>query len=247
MKTADISDIKITVIYDNTAYSEQCVSDWGFSCLIEGLDRTILFDTGTGEIPFTVNIRALGVDLAAVDTIVLSHEHFDHVGNLMTCLRINPKVDVVMPRSFSSGIKQIVRDAGAKVIEIDDSAVIAENCISSGDMKSPVINEQAVYILTNRGPIVVTGCAHPGIVEIVHRAVSFLGKDLLLVMGGFHLMNDDRAGIGIIIQKFRDVGVRYVAPTHCTGEPAKRLFAEAYGKNYLECGAGRIFTQKDLA
>jgi 7,8-dihydropterin-6-yl-methyl-4-(beta-D-ribofuranosyl)aminobenzene 5'-phosphate synthase len=63
------------------------VGEWGYSALIEANGYTILFDTG--ERPDTVlrNAEELGVDLSTVDTVILSHNHFDHTGGLVTLRR----------------------------------------------------------------------------------------------------------------------------------------------------------------
>ena len=59
-------------------------------------------------------------------------------------------------------------------------------------------------------------------------------------MGGFHLMSASPGEIGKIVQSLRKLGVQRVAPSHCTGDPARHQFKQAYGVNYVEGGAGMI-------
>jgi 7,8-dihydropterin-6-yl-methyl-4-(beta-D-ribofuranosyl)aminobenzene 5'-phosphate synthase len=87
---------------------------------------------------------------------------------------------------------------------------------------------------------VVTGCAHQGIVRILERAVELTGEPVDLVMGGFHLRDSSQAGIAHILEEFRRLGVRRVAPSHCTGDLAVRLFAAEYGQDFISTGAGSV-------
>lgn len=68
----------ITVVFDNNPYKKGLENGWGFSCLIEGMEKTVLFDTG-GNILLD-NMQMLGIYPEAVDILVLSHVHSDHVG-----------------------------------------------------------------------------------------------------------------------------------------------------------------------
>ena len=78
----DIEKIRITVIYDNNPGMMGLEADWGFSCIIWGLDRTILFDTGQQPSILMSNMAKLGINPKQVELIVLSHEHGDHIGGL---------------------------------------------------------------------------------------------------------------------------------------------------------------------
>jgi glyoxylase-like metal-dependent hydrolase (beta-lactamase superfamily II) len=81
----EIDRITVTILYDNTTAVEGVQADWGFACLVEGLEQTILFDTGTKSEVLLHNAQVLGKDLAQVDVLVLSHDHRDHTGALVMC------------------------------------------------------------------------------------------------------------------------------------------------------------------
>jgi 7,8-dihydropterin-6-yl-methyl-4-(beta-D-ribofuranosyl)aminobenzene 5'-phosphate synthase len=94
--------------------------------------------------------------------------------------------------------------------------------------------------------IVITGCAHPGIVKIVNKAKDLFKNTVLLVMGGFHLGGESKGEIENIISSFRKLGVSYVGPCHCSGDTARQLFKKEYGENFINVGVGRIVTMTDL-
>jgi 7,8-dihydropterin-6-yl-methyl-4-(beta-D-ribofuranosyl)aminobenzene 5'-phosphate synthase len=94
--------------------------------------------------------------------------------------------------------------------------------------------------------MVITGCAHPGIVKIVKAAKDLLKDDILLVMGGFHLEWASRRKIERIISTFKQLHVRYAGPCHCSGNKARSLFEKHFGKNYINIGAGKVITLADL-
>ena len=66
-------EVTFTVIYDNYSSSEQCTGDWGFSCLIEGMEKTILFDTGTKPEIFKKNLENLSIDIG--DATISCNRH----------------------------------------------------------------------------------------------------------------------------------------------------------------------------
>ena len=100
-------DITLTVVYDNYVSTKGVKSDWGFSCLIEGPDEIILFDTGARGDILPSNMEALEIDPTSVDVIVLSHIHHDHIGGLDAFL--SEKSDI--KSLFRGFIPRIVRSA----------------------------------------------------------------------------------------------------------------------------------------
>ena len=102
------------------------------------------------------------------------------------------------------------------------------------------IPEQALVIQTEQGLVVITGCAHPGIVAIVQQARDMFAGPVRLVMGGFHLGSKSEAEINTILADFRRLEVEQVAPCHCTGERALAMFAAEYGDDFIQSGAGSV-------
>ena len=90
----------ITVICDNYPYKEGLNTSWGFSCLIKGLEKTILFDTGVSGTILLANMTKLGIHPEDIDLVVLSHDHDDHVGGLPGFLEKYHDVTVYFPNTF---------------------------------------------------------------------------------------------------------------------------------------------------
>ena len=104
------------------------------------------------------------------------------------------------------------------------------------------IIEQSLILKTGKSLVVITGCAHPGIVEIIKKAKDSLKESIYLVMGGFHLMDMNESSILRIIKEFKKLGVKKAAPSHCTGEEAIELFKKKYKENFVENGVGNIIS-----
>jgi 7,8-dihydropterin-6-yl-methyl-4-(beta-D-ribofuranosyl)aminobenzene 5'-phosphate synthase len=73
---------------------------------------------------------------------------------------------------------------------------------------------------------------------MAERARSYLGKDILLLLGGFHLRQAGRTEIRTVIERLKNLKVKKVAPSHCTGDTAIQMFRELWGTDFVEGGLG---------
>ena len=124
--------IMISMVYDNYPFDERLEPAWGFSCIIQGLAQTILFDTGGNGDLLIRNMRKLQFRPEQIDVVVLSHIHADHTGGLETFLRANSKVQVYLPRAFPSGFRQDVKRLGAAVVETDGPCKVCGDAWTTG-------------------------------------------------------------------------------------------------------------------
>jgi 7,8-dihydropterin-6-yl-methyl-4-(beta-D-ribofuranosyl)aminobenzene 5'-phosphate synthase len=232
------SPIQMSVVYDNHPYDGRLKTDWGFSCFVEGLEKSILFDSGADGQILLSNLEKLGIQPARIDVVVLSHAHKDHIGGLKDLLARNSKVEVWLPYFFASDFKDQIRNKGAKVLEVEESREICEGAYASGVIEG-WIKEQSLVLDTEKGLVLMTGCAHPRIVHIIARVKEIFRKDISLALGGFHLAGFEEKEIREIIRKFRDSGIKKVGPAHCSGDEARALFYKEYKDDCIEIGVGK--------
>lgn len=233
-------------MFDNYSCNPELETDWGFACLIETEQGTVLFDTGAdGEILLR-NLCALGKNPDAIDAIVLSHEHGDHIGGMRALLATGIQPTVYVPAAFPDLVKGPWGQQ-TELVEVPSTPTeLRPGFYSTGFLECPVgletLVEQALVVETAEGWVVVTGCAHPGVVQLTQRARELTGCELELVMGGFHLVDSSRARIEGIIDSLRELGVQRAAPSHCSGDKAREVFAEAFGDKYIASGVGAVIT-----
>lgn len=209
--------LKITILYDNTAILNELKPDWGFACLIEGYGQKVLFDTGGHGAILMHNMRVLGISPKEIDWVFLSHNHFDHIGGLSTFLEENSHVRIISPPSLR-GIRH-----AREVIYADQPMKIADHFYSTGELDHI---EQSLIISTKKGVILIVGCAHPPMAQIIEAAETH-GK-IHAVIGGMHGFDQ--------FTLLKDI--EHLCPTHCTQHRAqlKALYPEAC----IEGGAGQI-------
>jgi len=230
--------IRMTIVYDNHSFKEDLEKDWGFSCFIKGFEKSILFDTGKNGHILLSNMEKLGIRPEEIDLVFLSHAHKDHTDGLDILLTKNSKMEVWLPEFFSSSFKESIKSAGATVVEVENFQKICEGAYTTGVIPG-WIKEQSLILDTDKGLIVVTGCAHPRIVNIVFTAKELLEKSIHMVFGGFHLAGFDEADIEEITARFRALGVKKVGPCHCSGDKCSIIFAKEYQDDFIKIGAGK--------
>jgi 7,8-dihydropterin-6-yl-methyl-4-(beta-D-ribofuranosyl)aminobenzene 5'-phosphate synthase len=229
----------LTVLFDNYPFQGGCATGWGFAALIEGFEKTILFDTG-GFAPDILqkNFEALKIDPARIDLVVISHNHFDHTGGLPFVLKRRAGLPVYVPFSANPAFTAIIKEAGGKIVAAQKPQTLAQGVMTTGDL-GEAVHEQALVLDTSGGLVVVTGCAHPGIVRMLEKIKETRKKDIGMVLGGFHLLETAPAEVDKIIARLKELGVQRVGATHCTGDAAIGMFRKAYGSNFVELGVGR--------
>ena len=208
--------MKITIIYDNIAWDTKLEADWGFSCLVEALGKTILFDTGAKGNILLGNMDKLGIDPGKIDEIFISHSHWDHVGGLSDFLGKNP-VKVYIPASCPNP------GFTGQWVKVKGALQIQQNIFSTGELGGI---EQSLVVKQNNHTVVIAGCSHPGVGEIL-KAASRHGKVNALI-GGLHGFD----GFDLIDH------MEKVCPVHCTQYIQK--IKALYPEKYIEGGAGKV-------
>ncbi|HUU05432.1 MAG TPA: MBL fold metallo-hydrolase [Patescibacteria group bacterium] len=241
----ETAGIRVTILYDNYAAAEEVQADWGFSCLVQGAEKTILFDAGTRAAILRENVRNLKVDLSRVDLIVLSHLHGDHAGGLEWVLSQKRDIPVYLPAMAGEEYMAKVRQWGGRPVPVSKSLEICSKVFSTEEMPAdfdPAFSEQSLVLQTGKGLLVITGCAHPGILAVVRHAPQVASGMPRVVLGGFHLLNKKDGEIHAIIREMKVAGVERCGASHCTGDRASELFREAFADRFLKLGVGRVLT-----
>jgi 7,8-dihydropterin-6-yl-methyl-4-(beta-D-ribofuranosyl)aminobenzene 5'-phosphate synthase len=213
--------MKITIIYDNTAFRKDLQSDWGFSALIEEKKKKILFDTGGRGSILLSNMKKLGISPREIDDVFISHSHFDHTGGLSAFLDHNNEVRVWVPHSFR-GIKNV-----KEVIEIENPGELYEGIYSTGKLEGI---EQSLCIKSRKGIVIIAGCSHPPMEYIIGAASEF-GR-VYGIIGGLHGNRPESLK-----------GLRLICGTHCT--QYKQQIKSLYPEQYTDGGAGKIIEIND--
>lgn len=231
--------VKVTILYDNYVFDETTKADWGFSCLIEGPERTILFDTGTRGDILMHNIRALNANIEAIDCIVISHDHQDHSGGLNSVLPVVDTVEVFLPNSFNvNGIPSLA-DGDVHIILVTAPVEICKGVYLTGELGT-TIKEQSLVINKPDGAVVITGCSHPGIIHILETAKSMTGNEIQLAFGGFHLMQYTDQQMQTIVDDLKQLGIQNVGATHCTGDRQIAFIKDNFEDSFVQLGTGRV-------
>ena len=229
----------LTILYDNIAATEGPTPDWGFAAIIQGLEKTILFDTGTKEDIFLNNVKALDVDLGKVDVVFISHDHSDHTGGLPAFFKVKSGLPVYVRPGPTPLFKRRSRKGAATSSPSRNPCPSSPGVFSTGDL-GEAIHEQAMVLRHAEG------------LDPRHRLRSPRDR------------HDDRKGQGTgeegrldgpgrlssrfetppaevekIVARFKELGVKRVGATHCTGAPAIEMFRKAYGPDFVELGVGR--------
>jgi len=229
--------VTIKVVYDNYVKVDGLKSDWGYSIIIEGLDKGILFDTGANPAIFESNLKEMGIDHEQIDFLILSHEHGDHTEGIPAFIKLKKDIPVIIPYSFSEFFKKKMVDFGLEPLLVKEPVKICTNLYSSGEFSGP-IPEQALVMNTKQGLIVMTGCSHPGIVEMLKEIKSIFNKNIYMVFGGFHLLEKSDTEMKKIIDDMKALGVVKCGATHCTGVRQTEMIRETFGTNFFELGVG---------
>ena len=269
----------VKVLVENTSLNDDFLNEHGLSIYVETSHHKILFDLGQTGI-FLNNAVSLGINIRDIDTVVISHGHYDHGGALGKFLTHNSKAKVYLRKdAFDTHLSihnDVKRDIGLdkklkdnerivyvdKEIDIDEELTIfadikTKDFISkSNDNLYSVVDgyivhddfshEQSLLIRDHGKSLLLAGCAHRGIVNILRRATELNKKDVDYCIGGFHL-SSPRTGkresdelINKVSKELLKFNTKYFT-CHCTGIEVYNILKESM-KNKLEYAhAGSVF------
>jgi 7,8-dihydropterin-6-yl-methyl-4-(beta-D-ribofuranosyl)aminobenzene 5'-phosphate synthase len=220
-KMRDEQIFRLTVIYDNVA-NHDFEGSWGFAVLVETNRETLLFDTGWDGTLLIKHMKKLNINPKCIKKLVLSHQHWDHIGGLPEILQANPVLKVYVPASFSKNLKTEI-EKRATLIEVKESIEISKGVRSTGELGDK-IKEQALILDTGNGCYVLTGCAHPGLAAIMDSALVY--GNIKGIFGGLHESKEFE----------RLIKLEIIAAGHCTAH--KEKIKEIFPSEFIEIKVG---------
>jgi 7,8-dihydropterin-6-yl-methyl-4-(beta-D-ribofuranosyl)aminobenzene 5'-phosphate synthase len=233
--------MEIKILFDSKGVNRKFRIGWGISYLING---QVLFDTGERSSYLFRNMDSMGINISDIKSVVISHDHWDHINGLWDILRERPGLDIYVCSGFSKEVRNKLEKYKCTIIEAESFMRIADGIYTTGQIEGMYnmnyIAEQALVLETDRGLTIVTGCAHPGIIKIVEYVTDNIKNNIHLIMGGFHLLKKSVSEIKDINSTFQQLGIEHIGPSHCTGEEAIGIFKESYKTHCIDIQVGKI-------
>jgi len=232
--------MRLSVIFDNYALGG-FEAAWGLSVAVES-DRgeRLLFDGGSSGAIWQRNAARLGFSLNNFDHFFVSHFHWDHLAAVTDAVYLTSDKHFLITEGFS---RVWTREAAGRhqVSLVREPYRFGEELFSLGVLEGDGIFEHSLAVFNKRGEYaLLVGCSHAGVLRIVDRALSLFGKPPHLLLGGFHLFAAPREVVYETAAGLLQRGVHFAAPSHCSGEVAREVFADVFGKRLLEVGAGAV-------
>lgn len=274
--------VKITVLFENTARDLLGIGSLGFAAFIETGRASYLFDTG-GNAHILDNAQAYGKDLRTVRKIFISHGHWDHTGGLEAVLKVRGEVDVlghpdIFGKHYSTinpwvksrlrfvGIpyrREYLESLGANFVLSKDFCEVGPGMFLTGEVPrvtpfergdphlvtevdgklvpDPLLDDQSLIIDTPKGLVIVVGCAHAGIINILKYAVQQMGRDdIYALIGGTHLGGCSAEQQQKTIAALREYHIQKLGVSHCTGLDISARLAQEFPESFFFANVGTV-------
>jgi len=240
MEIQTVKKLRIITLVENTCPAYSFWGEHGLSVWIEVDNKKILFDTGFSGEALLHNLKILKLDLRKLDAFVLSHPHDDHSGGLR--LVANEIKDIPMyciSDVFSKYVpnRQEVAKQMSNINYVKEDLELfpgiyipkERDTINSPE---PTKEIDIVINLEKKGLVIIVGCAHHGLFNIINDAKLLFQNRIPVyaILGGLHLKGNNEEEIIKIVNFLKESGIKILAPNHCTGFNALRIMAKVLSK-----------------
>lgn len=245
--------IKVTSVVEDTSFRHGLWATHGISFLIESGGQKILFDAGESPEVLSHNLKVLKINPRQLDCLVISHGHVDHIGGLANFLPYLSTQPIYIPENalddYSDSyfyeysnlplFTESYEPAKVKpkilayknLKKVGRPIEIYPNFWLTGLISKKGIKEQSLVIDSSKGSIIITGCSHPGIENIITTAQQITNnKKLYALIGGLHLKKSNKKEIEDVVSLLKNQNLKTIAPCHCTGYGAVQMIKNAFGK-----------------
>ncbi len=245
--------MELTILVDNNVRrGYDVLAEFGLSFLIEDEHHKILFDCGYSNV-FLRNAYRMNIGLSDVSDIVLSHSHNDHTGGFLHLQNYYKKLIkfgfvfhhkrvLAHPHIFKPHYDRSMRNIGypgdendicdffdlhftTEVFKFTDNLVYlgefpnAESCIAP--------EESALVYNSREGLVLITGCSHAGVANIVEYAKKVMNENKIhTIVGGMHICDKTDAEIKNLAIYLQEQGVEEVYPCHCCDLRARLILSK---------------------
>ncbi len=237
----------------------------GFSALLEaeqsdGTLCRLLFDTGWNPAWMDRRFAEEGIDRmlrdGEIETLIISHEHFDHFWGIGSTLKHCPGITIYVPEGFHAAGFELIRQQGhtgaVVTVPADQPLVLFQGLALVSFPMSTLLKvggENVLYAhLQDHGMAMVTGCGHGGVLNLLDYArQTFVGGERIHALyGGLHIapLDDWDEARDRIITSLSGYGIDKLACNHCTGRTAvEKMLAMGLP---VQRGTARNGSQTDL-
>ncbi len=253
-----------------SSLSKRLLSEWGFAAYIH--DYRILYDTGLTGTALLNNMKALGIDPNEPEYLVISHRHIDHTGGVKAFLNARTKPIKMIAhmnlftKAYATGesgkledisvdfTREYLESKGVNLILVREPYKITNGVIVSGGIlrkwgpshtgavTDEVPDDMALYVKHQNGLIVITGCGHSGVENIVEYGFQVTGLNkLYAIIGGLHFMGLPDERIKQVTDYLVGKSPSVVVGTHCTGILGIAALRNALPGAFRLGGVGAIF------
>jgi len=250
--------MKVHILVEDTRNSPEFEAEHGLSIYFEKDGKKFLFDLGQSD-KYLKNAKKLNLNLKNVDFLAFSHGHYDHTGGLPYFhggkVKALAHSYCLFPKFDGKRYIGFPKEIGNNLIELKDKPTkMSKNVYFLGQVpgkrhsalgeyikegvrhKDFLLDDTGIAIANGDNLIVLSGCAHSGIVNIVKQARSLFKQNKIVIIGGFHMLTHSEDETNRIIEELKKINVVKVYPGHCTGKKAIKKLLEAFEGERLFSG-----------
>lgn len=273
--------MKVTTLIENELGNRtDLYNEHGISVYIEAKGKNILFDTGKSG-NFINNAKKLHIDLKDLDTVIISHSHYDHSGGFKRLTKeMKFKSELILGAEFfnkkyskrrskqheytgSPFDEQFLNNQNIDtryikedMVEISEDILVFSNFDKDEEfentnyvmyiekngeyIKDEFNDEISLAVKTDKGLVVVVGCSHVGIVNILNTIINRTGEKIYALIGGTHMVREDDEKINKIIDYLSEKDIKVIGACHCTGKQGLTMLAQQLGDNFIPNNTGDI-------